>query len=420
MKQVLFLLLFPLYLWSQPPAATLHRGEALSIGAYVPDLTLTSVLNHPDGKLSLSQFQGKLLVIDFMATYCLSCLQILPRLDSLQQQFGDQLQILLVTAEEKEKVAAFLQKTSVGKKIRLPLVTGDTALAQLFPHRFLSHDVWIDGSGQVKAITASDYVDRANIQAVLKGEAINWPVKRDLYYDYSQPLFTLNEESGPPETRPASHYYNAFTSYRPGIASRYSSGTADSSRGTLKVSMINLGPLDMLKRAWKIPVQFPLSQVVMEVRDPSRLFYQSGLQYREEWNLQHAYCFEAVLPLHLSAAQQWQKLRADLDYFLGVKSRYEKRKVPCLVISGKGGPVQGAHAKEAPVSLSDLVWQWNQLPGRLPLIDESGQGKKQFVTSGLDGTISRAALEGELKKHGLQLQPAIRELPVLVLTDASR
>ncbi len=69
--------------------------KGIQIGQQVPDLLLTNLHNYRDkqGNLSssakISDFKGKLLILDFWATWCSPCVAMIPKMDSLQQEFKD-------------------------------------------------------------------------------------------------------------------------------------------------------------------------------------------------------------------------------------------------------------------------------------------------------------------------------------------
>ena len=44
--------------------------KALKIGDTVPDITITSVYNYPASTIHLSDLKGKLVILDFWATWC--------------------------------------------------------------------------------------------------------------------------------------------------------------------------------------------------------------------------------------------------------------------------------------------------------------------------------------------------------------
>ena len=117
---------------------TSHR---LSIRETVPEIHLNHILNYSRGKPTLSDFQGNLLIVDFWATWCAPCIAMMPKTDSLQRVFKDQVQFLPVTYQSKEKVEKLLHnlQSRKGITLNLPIVVEDTVLHNLFPHRELPH-----------------------------------------------------------------------------------------------------------------------------------------------------------------------------------------------------------------------------------------------------------------------------------------
>ncbi|WP_439879711.1 TlpA family protein disulfide reductase [Pontibacter sp. MBLB2868] len=109
----------------------------LAPGQPLPDVQLTGMFNYPKTTARLSDFRGKLVLLDFWATWCGACLVNMPKLEKLQQAFGDSIQILAVTSQSREEVERFRKKNKLLQSYSLPIVTGDTELKRLFPHKLL-------------------------------------------------------------------------------------------------------------------------------------------------------------------------------------------------------------------------------------------------------------------------------------------
>ena len=144
------------YLFAQDKIAPLQIGDP------VPDIFLENIINHPRGTAHLSDFKGKLLILDFWATWCRPCIQAIPRFEQLQREFGNQLQILMVTSQPSTSIAKFFSD----RGFTLPSVTGDQKLSKLFPHKYVPHEVWIK-DGKIIAITGEAEVTANNIKAQL-------------------------------------------------------------------------------------------------------------------------------------------------------------------------------------------------------------------------------------------------------------
>ena len=68
------------------------------IGSAAPDFSI------PDGtrSVSLTQFRGKPVVLNFWATWCPPCIQEMPSLVQLQKQLGDKVTILAVSEDDDD------------------------------------------------------------------------------------------------------------------------------------------------------------------------------------------------------------------------------------------------------------------------------------------------------------------------------
>src|ERR1700694_4067946 len=68
-----------------------------------PDLMVKNVEYFTKKEVRISDFKGKWLVVDFWTKYCGACVNSFPKIDSLQKEFKDKLQFLLIGLEDKEQ-----------------------------------------------------------------------------------------------------------------------------------------------------------------------------------------------------------------------------------------------------------------------------------------------------------------------------
>ena len=124
---------------------TLRSTSALPRPA--PDFTLPQLSGQ---KLTLSAYRGKIVLLDFWATWCEPCRAETPHFVDLQNKYGDQdLQIIGVSMDDTpDPVHDFYQQF----KMNYPVVMGNANIGELYggvlglPIAFL-----IDRNGQIRA-----------------------------------------------------------------------------------------------------------------------------------------------------------------------------------------------------------------------------------------------------------------------------
>jgi thiol-disulfide isomerase/thioredoxin len=99
-------------------------GATWMRAAATPDITLTNL----DGRAhSLAEYSGKVVVLNFWATWCLPCREELPMLSKLAPRYAEKEVVFLAAslddAQTRSKIPRFLQK----KKITLAVFTGVTS-----------------------------------------------------------------------------------------------------------------------------------------------------------------------------------------------------------------------------------------------------------------------------------------------------
>ena len=169
-------------LW--PLMSRAQTVKALTVGDRVPDITFSQVLNYQTPTARLSDFKGKLVILDFWASWCTTCVKGFPHSNSLQKQFEDFLQIVLVnpkvshdSLKQVTRVLNQVQKTT-GVRLRIPVVLSDTIASAYFTFHEIPHCVWIK-DGRVLAISDGEAVTASNIQAFLQGKFPCIPLKKD-------------------------------------------------------------------------------------------------------------------------------------------------------------------------------------------------------------------------------------------------
>ncbi|WP_295793113.1 TIGR03435 family protein [Mucilaginibacter sp.] len=157
--------------------AQVKNGEA------VPDINFKTILNAPVKTANLSNLKGKIVLIDFWATWCGSCIVAMPHLQQLQKKYPGKLQIITVTDETVKRTGQFL--TSRPSNLWFAVDTA-RAIAQVFPHQLIPHDVLISADGKLIANTSPESVTDKVIDSLLNNQEIHLAEKEDNTMDYEE------------------------------------------------------------------------------------------------------------------------------------------------------------------------------------------------------------------------------------------
>ncbi|HXF78443.1 MAG TPA: TlpA disulfide reductase family protein [Usitatibacter sp.] len=115
------------------------------------------------GSRSLGQFQGKVVVVNFWATWCLPCREEMPAFSRLQAAWGPRgVQFVGLSSEEAPRVEAFARSLGV----TYPLWIGGDEVGELSRRLgntsgALPHTVVLDGAGKVVAARVGAYSEAA-------------------------------------------------------------------------------------------------------------------------------------------------------------------------------------------------------------------------------------------------------------------
>lgn len=409
----------------------------LKIGDQVPDILIDNIVNNDKRSIRTADYKDKLLVLDFWERSCGTCIASMPKLDSLQGVFGDRIKLLSVTWESEDVITKFFKTNRYLNEHTPPVhrasVVDDRALRTYFRYESNPHVVWIY-KGKVVAITGYDYINKENIQTLLDGKNVSWPLKNDSF-DPMYPLMQLNGLST--EVMDSPYYgYSVLTGMSNAMGIRLGDihFKQDSARNISRLALFNYDlatayrvllagtrpPLgeNLAKYGQDSVYIYHPARLVLEVHDLTR-FRNDRQEDQAEWNRKNLICYEMEKSGLVDKVLLAKSAVQDLNNRLGLYGRYEKRKVKCLVFVKTDKPVtdtlpMGKDGMSIPVLAMYRLDMIQKFP---PALNETGLGF-DLILNLLpdDGTI--AGLRKEMQRHGLDLIEADREIEVLVISDA--
>lgn len=425
------------------------RKKEISIGDTVPNVEIKNIINGLSDSVKISDFKGKLLIIDFWATWCTSCIASFPKLDSLQKKYSEQLTILPVTYEDKSLVTDFLDKMNRVIHLRPVTATNDKVLSKLFRHSYLPHYVWISNNQVVLGITEGKEVNGHNIDMILENKKPSLTIKKDALRDIVNeskdgkelPVFAaavkIKKENGTgyrdiPDSNLMIH--TALTGYIDGlpVGAKWDSSLIS----VWNNNIAGLYSMAFFNRTKKFNVKINVADSFLYEKISGNINGRplTGLQALA-WLRENGYCYEIKVPIKLMD-QKYDFMLDELNRFFGLKYGIEgvvdtvKQKYLSLIrigsedkMASKGG---GASVRKDKFSLKIKNENLNILINNLIqplqlyssiLDDTKYTGKVDIELNCLLSDLNE--LNFQLEKYGLELKQSEKPIQIGVLRDKS-
>ena len=318
------------------------RFKEVHVGDTIPNIVLSGFLNDTFQNVALSELRRhKILLLDFWATWCAPCISELGRLDTIKQEFGNKIAVIAVGYQDYNTINKFFTLNPLLKPQRYPVLTHESILTrQMFPHKTIPHLVWIDTAGKVIAITQGADVTKDNINKLLKTGSLVIRVKKDIANFNINLPFHLRDST-----------YTArsiFTNITNGIPSFEAYGFSDPyiPDWINRIFIGNCQIRDMyLLAAYQGKVcRTNFSRMILEVKDSLKYMqpdyapvsFKKSKYYHspnsDDWDQDNLYCYELTLPRFEHASVLYNYMLEDLNRFLNLNGRFEKRKVKCYLL----------------------------------------------------------------------------------------
>ncbi|SFT15836.1 redoxin family protein [Sphingobacterium wenxiniae] len=164
--------------WAQSAESRAAEGQTdikpLQIGDTIPEELWhmpMQVVNHPEGKdtITLNDYRDKkLIILDFWATWCGSCLASLNKLPNMQEKFKSDVQITPVTYEGRALVKNALKKQNFPNYS----VIENSILSKYIPHHILPYHVYILDNKIYATTSIASYLNAENLKNFVLGKPV--------------------------------------------------------------------------------------------------------------------------------------------------------------------------------------------------------------------------------------------------------
>jgi thiol-disulfide isomerase/thioredoxin len=406
---------------------------SLRPGDRLPDLVTAPVMT-PDGKMHpgkrLSDYRGKLLLLDFWATWCTACIANFPKIDSLRKSSGGKLEVLAVDSrsgtETPARVRAFFAgAASRGIRYNFTTVIGDTALTQLFPHRLIPHYVWIGRDGRMLAATRGTELNITTVEKLYDGDQ---SVEMKVDIDRQRPLMLSDH--------PGVKNLLQYSIILKGRIAGLPAGNVFRQEG--KIIYGRLMSNWKLLRLYDVALRESFAgwnnkRFLVEVADSSALYPEKSPLSEDDWYQANSWTCDLIVPKE-QADSLYRILLAELNRYTPYYGRAEMRTMPVLVLKVSDPKLLPASSGKPPLNtlrktekrelasqpVSALVrWLNNQVAGR-EVIDATGYAAPIDLQVPDDLSNALPEINRFLFGHGLRLEEEERLMECYVLSDKAR
>jgi thiol-disulfide isomerase/thioredoxin len=136
-------------------ATAAGSAAGAATGRKVPEMRPVFTLRDVDGKpRSITEWDGKSLIVNFWATWCAPCRREIPLLNALHAEFAPQgVEVLGIAVDFVEDVAKYMQETPIGYSILVGEQDGlDAAAAFGVDSMAFPFTIFVDARGRILTI----------------------------------------------------------------------------------------------------------------------------------------------------------------------------------------------------------------------------------------------------------------------------
>jgi len=409
-------LTFTALLFLQLPA----QFKALKIGEEIPEevwKTPMQVINHHENRktVTLSEHKDQLILLDFWATWCASCLKNFPRMHDLEKQFEGKVKVIPVTGESSAVLNKFFSTPNGRRYSNTSSVKEDQILHQLFPHNAVPYMVWIK-NGKLINTTDAEQVTAQTVTEILNDHTSS--LQTVIQVDRSRPFMLSENFDLEKQTEMLSYSILSKGRIRGAAAGSVFRRNGEKVYGRLFSNMVLLS----IYRGIANEIFSAKGQQVSDkrilnfVKKPEELIFvpKADAQIQDS----RYYTFDFI-DTASNADSLYPNMLSALNRTLPYRVTTEEKTLKCWIISrsdknGSGNTSKDSEPHIPMKSLISILNAENRFTP-LPVIDKSGISAN--ISIDIKNIKDTAELKKALAKQNLQITEEERKLMVLVIRD---
>ena len=368
-------------------------SESIQIGSLVPNFNINILTKGGIVKKNINDYRGKVVILEFWATFCGPCLPAMDHLAKLQSKFQKDLEVINITDEERWKVVSFLKKRPTFLAIGLDT---DKSINQMFYHQLMPHTIIIDPQGYIKAITSPEEVTEEVIYLAKSGAILAVKTKAE---------FVVKNENATAMTttlaEDKSFYKVAVSPYKEGTQSQINK------KSNFEYEFINCTVPLMYQVLYQTTRPNPNDIACLEVSEQTKYLLDEKLQYSM-----------TIRVPELMKHRLGEIGMKHLEEIFSIKSTNETRtrKVYALITDKAISPdtTSGAGMDMPLKDFLKLLWDTKLVD--MPIINESNSANTSVVWI-IDFPKEVSKVQESIQKMGFKLEPKTTETACLVLHE---
>jgi cytochrome c biogenesis protein CcmG/thiol:disulfide interchange protein DsbE len=144
---------------------TSRAGQRPEIGGIAPDFTLRDLNGR---SVSLLEYRGHVVILDFWASWCPPCNETIPELVSIRKKYGGKGVVVLgIAIDDGQNSAATLSAFSKEHNMNYPVLLGSNAVEGIYNIRSIPTLFLIDKKGEIHDLYMG-YME--NFQEIISAE----------------------------------------------------------------------------------------------------------------------------------------------------------------------------------------------------------------------------------------------------------